>query len=153
MKKMKILFIQTGGTIDKSYPKRKGYAFEIDEPAVKKILEKIVPRFEYEIVSLLKKDSTDIDARDREKIYQYCKNSLHDKIIITHGTDTIKNTAAKLSSITDKTIILTGAFQPHKFSESDAEFNLGTAIGAINVLKEGVYVALNGVIYGVVKKK
>jgi len=144
---MKILFIQTGGTIDKIYPKIKGYAFEIDEPAIKNILERIEPCFEYEIIPLMKKDSSDIDEDDREKIFQYCKKSKYDKIIITHGTDTMVETARKLSSIKDKAMILTGAFQPEAFKQSDAEFNLGTAIGAINVIDYGVYIAMNGRVY------
>ena len=145
---MKIVFIQTGGTIDKDYPKlTKGYAFEIGEPAVKRILEKVNPNFEFEIISVLKKDSLDITEEDREKIYQACQKTNSDKIIITHGTDTMIETAKKLSGIKDKIIILTGAMRPEKFKDSDADFNLGTAIGALNVLEKGVYIAMNGRIY------
>lgn len=73
--KTKITFIQTGGTIDKDYPKTtKGYAFEIAEPAVKRILEKLNPSFEYEIISVLKKDSLDITNQDRQKILDTCKS-------------------------------------------------------------------------------
>jgi len=145
---MKITFIQTGGTIDKDYPKLvKGYAFEIGEPAVKRILEKINPNFEYEIVSVLKKDSLDITDEDREKIYETCQKADSDKIIITHGTDTMIETAKKLSEIRNKVIILTGAMKPERFKGSDADFNLGTAVGAINVLENGVYIAMNGRVY------
>ncbi|MDP3800475.1 MAG: asparaginase domain-containing protein, partial [bacterium] len=87
---MKIIFIQTGGTIDKEYPRTtKGYAFEIGEPAIERILDKINPIFEFEIVSLLKKDSLDITDEDRQKILQACKDVNGDRIIITHGTDTM----------------------------------------------------------------
>ncbi|MDD5362078.1 MAG: asparaginase domain-containing protein [Ignavibacteria bacterium] len=142
---MRILFIQTGGTIDKEYPKNiKGYAFEIGEPAVKRILEKINPVFEYEIVTLFRKDSQEITDDDRQKIFELCSNSAHDKIIITHGTDTIIETAKYLSQAVNKTIVLTGAFKPERFKDSDAEFNIGTAIGAIQFLKNGVYIAMNG---------
>ncbi|MBI2128931.1 asparaginase [Candidatus Woesearchaeota archaeon] len=145
---MKILFIQTGGTIDKDYPKAtKGYAFEISEPAVKRILEKANPNFRYRIISVLKKDSIDITSGDRNKIYETCKKLNFDKIIITHGTDTMLETAKKLSGIKDKTIILTGAMKPERFSNSDASFNVGVAIGAINVLKKGIYIAMHGRIY------
>ena len=145
---MKIVFIQTGGTIDKDYPKiKKGYAFEIAEPAVKRILQKANPNFDFEIISVLKKDSLDIREEDREKIYAACQNASSDKIIITHGTDTMIETAKKLSVIKNKTIILTGAMKPEKFSDSDASFSVGTAIGAINVLSNGVYIAMNGRIY------
>jgi len=145
---MKIIFIQTGGTIDKDYPKaEKGYAFEIREPAVKRILQKANPNFDYEIIPLLRKDSLDITQEDRNKISQTCQKTTNNRIIITHGTDTIIETARKLSSIKNKTIILTGAMKPEKFTDSDAQFNVGTAIGAMNILSNGVYIAMNGRIY------
>ncbi|HWY80236.1 MAG TPA: asparaginase domain-containing protein [Candidatus Sulfotelmatobacter sp.] len=145
---MKILFLQTGGTIDKDYPKRyQGYHFEIATPAIIPILEKVNPNFTYEVDSILKKDSMDITSADRDKIYQACKKARDDKIIITHGTDSMVQTAEKLSSIRDKVIILTGSLRPEKFVNSDAMFNIGTAVGAINVLANGVYIAMNGRIY------
>ncbi len=142
---MKILFIQTGGTIDKDYPKSvKGYAFEIEEPAVKRILEKIKPSFDYEILTLAKKDSTELTEDDRRKLYEVCANTEADKIIITHGTDTITETAEYISGIRNRTIILTGAFKPERFRDSDAEFNVGAAAGAVSSLGPGVYVCMNG---------
>ncbi len=145
---MKIVFIQTGGTIDKDYPKtKKGYAFEIAEPAVKRILQKVNPNFDFEIIPLLKKDSLDITEEDRKKIHQACQKANSDKIVVTHGTDTIIETTKKLSDIKNKVVVLTGAMRPEKFSDSDASFNVGTAIGAINVLENGVYIAMNGRIY------
>ena len=84
---------------------------------------------------------------DRQKIYDFCKESKYDNIIITHGTDTMVQTAHKLGDIKDKTIILTGASLPEKFYESDASFNLGTAVGAINVIEKGVHIAMNGRVY------
>lgn len=145
---MKILFIQTGGTIDKDYPKQiQGYAFEISEPAVKRILEKVNPEFEYEIISLIRKDSTDLTVKDKKKIFEECEKNESDKIIITHGTDTMIETAKFLSEINNKTIILTGSFKPEKFTNSDADFNVGVAVGAVNVLNYGVYIAMNGRIY------
>jgi L-asparaginase len=145
---MKITFIQTGGTIDKDYPKTTGgYAFEISEPAVKRILEKLNPSFEYEIISLCKKDSQDITEEDREKIYKTCKELENDKIIITHGTDTLIETAEQLKDVKDKVIIFTGSFKPEKFADSDAPINVGVAIGAVNILKDGIYIAMNGRIY------
>ena len=145
---MKILFIQTGGTIDKDYPKStKGYAFEISEPAVKRILKKVNPSFEYEIIPLLQKDSLDITDEDRQKIFDTCLFTKDDKIIITHGTDTLIETAKFLSGIKDKTIILTGAIKPERFKDSDAEFNIGAAIGAISVIQSGLYIAMNGRIF------
>jgi len=145
---MRIVFIQTGGTIDKDYPRKdRGYAFEIGEPAVERIMQKVHPNFDYKVVSILKKDSLDITDNDRQKIYKACLKADSKKILITHGTDTIIDTAKKLSTIKNKVIILTGAMKPEKFSDSDAAFNVGTAIGAINVLDKGVYIAMNGRIY------
>ena len=145
---MKITFIQTGGTIDKDYPRKtKGYAFEIADPAVERILQKANPNFEFEVVTVLKKDSLNITEAEREAICQKCRGVDADRIIITHGTDTMIETARKLSDITNKTIILTGALLPERFSNSDAAFNIGVAVGAINVLQNGVYIAMNGRIY------
>jgi len=145
---MKIVFIQTGGSIDKDYPRlTKGYAFEIRSPAIKRILKNVDANLEFEILSVLKKDSLDITDKDREKIFNVCKKVKTDKIIITHGTDTMIKTAKKLSSIKNKTIILTGSMRPEKFYNSDAPFNIGVSVGAINVLKKGIYVSMNGRIY------
>ncbi|MBI2102618.1 asparaginase [Candidatus Woesearchaeota archaeon] len=142
---MKLTFIQTGGTIDKDYPKTKGgYAFEISEPAVGRILEKLNPSFEYEILSVLRKDSLDITEEDRKKILESCKKVKTDKLIITHGTDTMLDTAGVLNEIKDKTIIITGAMRPERFSNSDAPINIGLAIGAINVLEKGIFIAMHG---------
>ena len=142
---MKILFIQTGGTIDKDYPRTsKGYAFEITTPAVERILSRVNPGFEYEILPFLQKDSLDITDQDRSALRKLCEETPNNKIIITHGTDTIHETAKSLGGIKGKTIILKGAARPERFKDSDADFNLGTAVGAINNLSEGVYIAMKG---------
>ena len=144
---MKILFFQTGGTIDKDYPKtKKGWAFEIDQPAVNRILAKLNPSFIYKTLSILKKDSLQISDEDRKLIHDQCVISVEDKIIITHGTDTIIETAKSLSDIENKTIILTGSLRPERFSNSDADINLGLAIGGVQSLNNGVYIALSGLI-------
>jgi L-asparaginase len=145
---MKILFIQTGGTIDKDYPRlTRGYAFEITEPAVRRVLEKIQPAFEFSISSLMQKDSLDITEEDRAKLLTACRNADEEKIIITHGTDTMIETAEYLATINDKTIILTGAMRPERFSDSDADFNIGVAVGAVQALQQGIYVIMNGKAY------
>ena len=145
---MKILFIQTGGTIDKDYPKQvEGYAFEISEPAVRQILERVNPSFEYEVISLLRKDSLDLTVKDKKKIFEECEKANTDKIIITHGTDTMIETATFLTEVKNKTIILTGAFKPEKFTNSDADFNVGVAVGALNILGKGVFIAMNGGVF------
>ena len=142
---MKITFIQTGGTIDKDLPKAvKGYAFEIGNPAVERILGKIKANFEYEIIPLLQKDSLDLNDEDRKKIQEECENNFNDKIVITHGTDTMTQTAKWLSEIKNKTIVFTGASKPEKFWDSDSMFNVGSAVLACQTLPHGIYIVMNG---------
>ena len=142
---MDLLFIQTGGTIDKDYPKStKGWAFEISEPAVERILKKLNPSFKYTIKSVLKKDSLEITDQDRLLLYNKCKAANENKIIITHGTDTMIETAVFLSKLNEKTIVLTGAMRPERFSNSDADLNVGVSLGAVQTLSFGVYISMNG---------
>ena len=145
---MKITFIQTGGTIDKDYPRTtKGYAFEISEPAVQRVISKLNPVFEYEIISLLRKDSLELTDEDRMVICNTCQIQKNDKIIITHGTDTMIETASALRNITNKIIIITGAMRPERFSNSDAAVNIGIALGAVQTLPNGIYIAMHGIVY------
>lgn len=118
--------------------------FTISTPAFLSVLERVNPSFSYESKSLLRKDSTDITTSDRDVILAACRDSSIDKIIITHGTDTMIDTARSLQAITNKTIVLTGAFTPEQFRVSDTDFNLGAAIGAVQSLDYGVYIAMNG---------
>lgn len=144
---MKILFLQTGGTIDKAYPSsddNHGYNFLISTPAFDRILNRVHPNFEFETRTVLQKDSLDITEDDRGLIYRACRDSDANKIIITHGTDTMIKTSELLQGLTGKTIVLTGALTPELFKDSDADFNLGTAIGAVLCSKDGVYIAMNG---------
>ena len=145
---MKIIFIQTGGTIDKEYPQlNKGWAFEFGEPSVGRVLEKLNPSFEYKLISAFKKDSLEITDDDRELLLDLIKNLKEDKIIITHGTDTMVETASFLKkNLNNKLIIITGAMLPERFSNSDAPINLGSAIGAINILDKGIYIAMHGIV-------
>lgn len=146
---MKIAFIQAGGTIDKDYlpnHEHHGYNFQINEPAYEDILKNIKPRFQYSTQVASRKDSIDFTDADRQRLFDMCSALPEKTIIITHGTDTIKQTAAVLSQIRGKTIVLTGARQPRRFLDSDASFNVGMAVGAAHSFKEGVYIALNGVV-------
>lgn len=141
--------MQTGGSIDKDYPTGEdddGYNFLITDPAFKRILSYVKPGFDYETLTVLRKDSLDITEDERQKILDACNDSTIDKIIITHGTDTMLKTAELLNRVQGKTIVLTGAMTPELFKNTDADFNLGTAIGAISVLDPGVYVAMNGIV-------
>ncbi|MBP6884901.1 MAG: asparaginase [Candidatus Pacebacteria bacterium] len=145
---MNILFLQTGGTIDKDYEKgRKAYLFEITDPAVERVLKRTHPNFDFRVVSITKKDSLDLTDDDRELIFQACEKSPEKNIVITHGTDTMTVTAELLTKVKDKTIVITGASRPERFTDSDAPFNLGCAISAVQTLQSGVYIAMSGRIY------
>lgn len=142
---MKILFLQAGGTIDKDYPKKNlGYAFEIDEPAAERVLANAEPGFDFDVVSLLKKDSLDMTGEDRQKLKSYCEQTEYQKIIITHGSDTMPETARYIGELPGKAIVLTGAYRPERFSNSDAAFNIGVAVGAVNLIEQGTFIAMNG---------
>ena len=144
---MKILFVQTGGTIDKDYPKVwKAYDFEITTPAVIRILEQVNPTFSYRITTACKKDSMDMTDEDRQTLYQLCADAPETHIVITHGTDTMKQTAEALQTLPDKVVVITGSARPERFTNSDASFNVGVAIGALQALPVGVYIAMNGVV-------
>ena len=144
---VKILFIQTGGTIDKDYPHMKGgWAFEIADAAVESVLNQLNPSFEYAIHSFSKKDSLEMTLDDRRKLSSFIAGRREDKIIITHGTDTILDTAKSLTHLSEKTIVLTGAMRPAKFVDSDAKINIGMAISGVQLLSSGVYVCMHGII-------
>lgn len=144
---MAITLIQTGGTIDKDYPKSiKGWAFEIGEPAFLRIIEKLPKELEWDTIHLLKKDSTEITSSDRIEILKTCKNSNNSQIIITHGTDTLLETASALASIEDKTIVITGSMRPERFSNTDADLNFGMALAGVQTLPAGIYIAIQGLI-------
>ncbi|MEM6802359.1 MAG: asparaginase domain-containing protein [Bacteroidota bacterium] len=145
---MHILFIQTGGTIDKDYPKSLGgYAFEFGEPAVQRILTRLDPSFSYDIITAFQKDSQEILASDREKILGIIQENSQKRIIITHGTDTLLETASFLGDkFENRIIVLTGAMRPERFSNSDASVNLGMALSAVQLIDSGVYVCMHGIL-------
>ncbi|GBG32891.1 L-asparaginase, putative [Hondaea fermentalgiana] len=157
-----VLFVTTGGTIDKDYPRLSGgYAFEIGEPAIHNILRDLreinaLAAFSYAIASVCRKDSQDISQGDRLAIANEIQRVEAKRVIVTHGTDTLIETAEFLRDelaslgIDDVYIVLTGALRPYKFRNSDALFNIGTAIGAVRSLtKPGVYIAMNGEVLSV----
>lgn len=146
---MDILFVQAGGTIDKGYPQGKdnhGYGFVVGEPAFVSILKRARPAYGWTTQSVVRKDSLDMTDDDRELIKKAVAADNHYKVVVTHGTDTIKLTAEVLSEIPGKTIVLTGAYDPEKFRDSDADFNLGMAVAAVQCLPPGVYLALGGLV-------
>jgi L-asparaginase len=143
---MKIKFYSTGGTIDKIYFDQKS-TYQVGEARVEEILKEANVTFAYECESILGKDSLDLTDADRQTLYERIRSDPHERIVITHGTDTMDKTAQKLQTIRDKVIVLTGAMQPAKFRSSDAEFNVGFAVAAVQSLPHGVYMTMNGQIF------
>jgi len=140
---MKIQVFTVGGTIDKVYFDQKS-TYQVGKPQVDRILNTAVVTFDYKIEQIIQKDSLDMNDRDRQKVYARINNCRQDKILVTHGTDTMVKTAKTLSSIQDKTIVLTGSMQPARFKDSDAIFNIGCAVGILVSSKPGTYIAFNG---------
>ncbi|MEE9444666.1 MAG: asparaginase domain-containing protein [Cocleimonas sp.] len=153
---MSIKIILTGGTIDKHYNESNGELDFVDShiPEILKLGRNFT---ENSIEQVLLKDSLAMDDADRLLILKACNQSLEDKVLITHGTDTMVETAKVLGEAKlDKTIVLVGAMIPFVFKHSDAMFNIGFALGALQTLPAGVYVAMNGKIFSwdsVVKNK
>lgn len=135
-----------GGSIDKGYSTLES-DFEVQDPQIEKILAEANMVFCYTIESLLKKDSLEVTDEDRHLLLTRVKNEPCQKILITHGTDTMAETGKVLSAIPDKTIVLTGAMQPASFKITDASFNIGFALAAVQLLSSGVYIAMNGQLF------
>jgi len=134
----------TGGTFDKEYNELDGKLFFKDThlPEMLKLGRCKVP---VEIRTLMLVDSLEMTDADRQIIVEQCRKCKEDRIVITHGTDTMEETARILGkSITDKTVILTGAMVPYKFGSSDGLFNLGSALAFAETLPSGIYIAMNG---------
>lgn len=143
---MKIKVFTVGGTIDKIYFDKKN-EYEIGEPMTGDILQEAQVNFTYHVESIMKKDSLDMTDKDRKTIFSKIKKETARRIIVTHGTDTMIATAKALSTIAEKVIVLTGAMSPARFRTSDAAFNLGCAIAAVQILPAGTYIAMNGRIF------
>jgi L-asparaginase len=143
---MKIKFYATGGTIDKVYFDAKS-EYQVGAPQVEEILKDSNVAFEWEVSSILQKDSLEMTDEDRQNIRDIIEKEPFEKIIITHGTDTMVETAKFLIGIPNKTIVFTGAMEPARSRYTDATFNVGCAIGAVQTLPVGVYIAMNGCVY------
>lgn len=144
--KMYIQIFTAGGTIDKEYFDKES-EYSVGEPFIKEILLELNMNFEYEITTIMRKDSLDMTDEDRQIILSEIIKSPHKRIILTHGTDTMQDTAKVLEGIKDKTIVLTGSLKPGKFHKTDAVFNIGFALGALQQLPFGVYICMNGMTF------
>jgi L-asparaginase len=140
---MPITIFTTGGTFDKVYFDSKG-AYHIGDSMVHRILEQAMVLGNITIVELMRKDSLEMTDADRQTIRDAVVACAHDRIVITHGTDTLVETARHLGDMDAKSVVFTGALQPARFADSDAPFNLGMAIGIVQIAPPGVYVAANG---------
>jgi len=138
--------VTTGGTIDKIYFDDKS-DYQIGEPQIGRILEELGVAFRFQVIPILRKDSLHITADDRALIRSTVLAQPARHVLITHGTDSMVETARVLEDVPDRTIVLTGALNPARFRGSDAEFNIGTAVGAVQSMPPGVYIAMNGRIW------
>ena len=143
---MKIKIFTTGGTIDKIYFDIKS-EFQIGEPLIGQLLNEANISFDYKAESILRKDSLDLTEDDRRMIVKNIRSDSSQRILVIHGTDTMVETAKMLVGLPEKIIVLTGSMQPARLRESDAVFNIGYAIAAVQLLPSGVYIAMNGRIF------
>ncbi|MFT3761033.1 MAG: asparaginase domain-containing protein [Pseudoxanthomonas sp.] len=141
-----LLIVTTGGTIDKIYFDDKS-DYQIGDPQIGQLLKELGVAFRFSVIPIVRKDSLHLTGADRELIRAAIAAQPARHVLITHGTDTMVDTARALASIEGKTIVLTGALSPARFRGSDAEFNIGCAVGAVQSLPPGVYIAMNGRIW------
>mgnify|MGYP001411261986 CR=1 FL=1 len=143
---MKIKIFTTGGTIDKVYFDQKS-EYQVGDPQADGVLQRANVVLDYEVESILKKDSLNFTEEDRALIQQKVTSAPAKRVIITHGTDTMVATAKRLQNIPGKTIVMTGSMYPAQFRDSDAVFNLGCAVTAVQILDPGVYIVMNGRVF------
>lgn len=143
---MRVRIITTGGTIDKVYFDANSQ-YEVGESHIPDILRESNVTREWAVTNLLRKDSLDLTDEDRALIRRAVETAEEDRIIVTHGTDTMVDTARALTGIPGKTIVLTGSLHPARFKTTDAVFNVASAFTAAQTLPPGVYLAMNGRIF------
>jgi L-asparaginase len=144
-----ILLLTTGGTIDKLYFDALS-EFQIGDTIVARLLEMARVTHGFEVREVLRKDSLDLTEEDRAHIVAVAREAPNRRIVITHGTDTMTQTAAALAAlaeVTGKTIVLVGALAPARMADSDAAFNLGMAFATAQIAAPGVYITMNGTVF------
>ncbi len=141
---MPIRVFATGGTFDKEYDELRG-TLDFQETHLPEMLRLGRCHLDISLRTLMMVDSLDMTDEDRATIVDHCRRCEEAQIVITHGTDTMVDTARALAQgVEGKTIVLTGAMVPYAFGSSDGLFNLGSALSFVQVLPPGVYVAMNG---------
>lgn len=140
-----IRILVTGGTFDKEYDEVRGRLF-FKDTHVQEMLDKGRSRVPVSIRTLMMIDSLEMTDADRALVVEQCRQSEVDRIVVTHGTDTMVETGRAIAAagLAGKTVVLTGAMIPYAFGSSDGLFNLGSALSFAQVLPAGVYVAMNG---------
>lgn len=139
-----IRILVTGGTFDKEYNEQSGQLY-FKDTHLPEMLRLGRCRVEVNIETVMMLDSLDMSEADRVLVANTCRQALENHIVVTHGTDTMTDTAATIArAISDKTIVLTGAMVPYAFGSSDGLFNLGSALSFVQLLPRGVYIAMNG---------
>ena len=141
-----IHFVTTGGTIDKVYFDASS-EFEVGESVVEHILREALVGFDTDVTSLMRKDSLELTDADRAAIREHIAHHPGRLFVVTHGTDTMVETGKALDGIAGKVIVLTGSLTPARFKATDAVFNIGLAVGAVQSLPHGVYIAMSGQIF------
>lgn len=140
----RIRILVTGGTFDKEYNELTGELF-FKDTHTRDMLKLGRCLLDVDVETLMMIDSLQMTDRDRQLILERCRSASESRIVITHGTDTMEQTAAVVGrGVAGKTIVLTGAMVPYQFGSSDGMFNLGTAVAFVQALAPGVYVAMNG---------
>ncbi|WP_286221030.1 asparaginase domain-containing protein [Marinobacter apostichopi] len=141
-----IQIFTTGGTIDKVYFDANSQ-FEVGASLLPELLAESNIHDGYRVQELMRKDSLEMTDADRQAVLEAVSASECDRILITHGTDTMPDTAAALAKLAGKTIVLIGAMQPARMRRTDALFNIGFAWSAVQLLSPGVYIAMNGEVF------
>ncbi len=141
-----VMIFTTGGTIDKLYFDAKN-DYTVGEPQISEILEEACVHVPYTVHQICQKDSLDLTEEDRALIAEHVHGTDHQQVLITHGTDTMVETAMALQPVEDKTVVLVGSLNPARFKNSDAVFNIGFAMAAVQSLSAGVYITMNGRIF------
>jgi len=141
-----IVIVTTGGTFDKAYFDALS-SYQVGETVVARLLAIARVAHPYRLIELLRKDSLELTDADRQLLRETIGNTPGSRIVVIHGTDTMTDSAQALAGLGQKTIVLTGALAPARFSESDATFNLGMAFAAAQTLPAGVYITMNGRVF------
>ncbi|MFC0202779.1 asparaginase domain-containing protein [Novosphingobium soli] len=141
-----ILVVTTGGTIDKQYFDALS-EYQIAESIIQELLRTARVTHPFRVLELMRKDSLELDDGDRALIAATIAHAPETRVVVTHGTDTMTDTAQALAGLEGKTVVLCGALAPARFAESDAAFNLGMAFACCQAAPEGVWITMNGTVF------